>query len=73
MGANMKKNFNVKTIKNELTEMYNRVMDETKPETTNDYIELFNGIRLMRSLGFLTWDEWEKIYEHDVKLFEMEN
>lgn len=66
----MKKNFNVKTIKNELKMMYGRVMDDNLPETTDDYIKLFNSIRMMHDMGFLTWDEWKKIYEYDTELFE---
>ena len=65
----MKKNFNLKNIKNELTKMWKMAGDETNPVTMDDYIKLFNSFHEMYVFGFITYDEWGEIFEHDTKLF----
>lgn len=65
----MKKNLNVKNIKTTMKQIY---LDCLEIDDFSEYIEIFDSFRMMRCLGFLTYDEWDKIWKYDSELSSIE-
>ena len=63
----MKKNFNLKNIKLEMRELYQFYINSDMKD--NSYLIFYDSLRNLYSLDFLSYDEFNKIYEYDEYLF----